>query len=182
MLYLLRHTQPDVTQETCYGHSDVGLHGNFYTDHLPSVLKKLDGIQPTIIYTSPLTRCKSLAHEVGKKLNNSNIITNELLIEMNFGQWELMKWKEIYEHPSSKRWFDNYLNEACPDGESFRDMERRAKAFIAMIKDTKGDIIAVTHAGFIRAMMAVTGISPRETVFDVTVSYGDLIEIKDISK
>lgn len=178
MLYLLRHTQPNVTQEICYGGSDVELHCNFHAEHLPMALSKLDSIEPATIYSSPLTRCRLLAEEVGRKMNNNNIVISDLLVEMNFGDWELMTWNDIYEEPSSERWFENYLSERCPNGESFLDMERRAERFLKMIDDTQGDVLAVTHAGFIRAMMVVVGTYPRERVFDVAVGYGDLIEIK----
>lgn len=182
MLYLLRHTKPNISKEICYGYSDIELHSDFYSEHLPNVLSKLsgiklDGIKPVSLYTSPLTRCKSLANEISKELNVTDIRTNDLLMEMNFGQWELMSWKDIYELPSSKKWFDNYLYEPCPDGEAFIDLERRAKAFLDTLNDVQEDIIAVTHAGFIRAMMVVAGISSREKVFDIAVEYGDLVEI-----
>lgn len=177
MIYLLRHTKPNISKEICYGYSDIELHCDFYLEHLPNVLSKLDGIKPVSIYTSPLTRCKSLANEIGKELNITEISTNDLLMEMNFGKWELMSWKDIYELPSSKKWFDNYLYESCPAGEAFIDLERRARAFLQTLNGVQEDIIAVTHAGFIRAMLVVTGISPREKVFDIAVEYGDLVEI-----
>ncbi len=177
MLYLLRHTQPAVEAGICYGSTDVELRGEFRTEDLPSVLAKFKGIEVDQIYTSPLQRCRLLACEVAKVLGVEHIVEDVRLQEMDFGEWELRSWDEIFELDGGKEWFDDYLNRATPWGESFVDVERRAAESLADL-DRDRDILIVSHAGFIRGVLTALSVVDRESAFDYKVEYGDLIVIE----
>ena len=177
MIYLLRHTRPDVEMDRCYGASDVGLHSDFSEIHLPEVLSRVEGFEPTIIYSSPLRRCRLLADEVRKHLSLESVVEDDRLREMNFGDWELQRWDDIFAQPEGRAWFDDFLNVRTPRGESFADLERRAESFFASIEGVSGDVIVVTHAGFVRATLSMLGIVERGTLFDYKVEYGELILI-----
>lgn len=171
MLYLLRHTQPAVESGICYGSTDVELREEFKEIDLVKVLAKVADIEVDRVYSSPLKRCRILAEAVGK----GDVIEDKLLQEMDFGEWELRSWDEIFELEGGKEWFDDYLNCRTPNGESFADVEGRAAEFLEKIE---GDnILIVSHAGAIRAILTTLKIVDRESAFDYKVEYGDLIAI-----
>ncbi len=98
-------------------------------------------------------------------------------MELNFGEWEMVHWNDIYLSAEGKAWFDDFLHTPTLGGESFDDMVERVRVFLDSIKDVDEDILIVTHSGVIRAAMVITGVCSAEDVFGVEINYGDLIEI-----
>ena len=191
MLYLLRHTKPDIQPNICYGWTDLDLDPLFKTEHLPAVLSKFENsrkqnlitegkkLEFQKIYSSPLQRCRILATEVAIAVGyQKEIIESDLLKEINFGDWEMKSWDEIYSYPQGKRWFDNYMNERTPNGESFMDLEERLRRFLAEIGDESknNDVLVVTHAGAIRAIMLILGRIKRTEIFETKLAYGELCQ------
>jgi broad specificity phosphatase PhoE len=77
-------------------------------------------------YASDLLR----ARETGETIAEARAIKCHLrptLREVNFGQWEGLRWKEIEQRHGAhaQRWLAEYPNLAAPDGESVDDFERR---------------------------------------------------------
>ena len=96
-------------------------------------------------------------------------------MEMNFGEWELKSWDEIYSSNEGKEWFDNFLNNKCPNGESFNDVVNRANKFIAKHSNLDKTLI-VTHAGFIRAYAVATNKIDINNPFSLQIEYGEIIQ------
>ena len=93
IIHLIRHTQPDVPSNTCYGQSDIGLLKEPLQTAVKNI-KKLVPIAPKdFIYCSPLKRCIQLARELTK--SPCRVVADHRLKEMNFGNWELKRWDEI---------------------------------------------------------------------------------------
>ncbi|MFI3248747.1 MAG: histidine phosphatase family protein [Rikenellaceae bacterium] len=176
-VYLQRHTKPQFEPQICYGVSDIPLHEDYRAIHLPALLGKLNDLAVSHIYTSPLKRCFILACDIKREFEILNITVDNRLMELNFGEWELVHWNDIYMSAEGKIWFDDFLYVSTPGGESFDDMVERVKKFTHMIKHKGEDVIVVTHSGVIRAFMVIAGIVSAEEVFGVEVNYGDLIEI-----
>lgn len=180
MIYLLRHTAPKIDPGVCYGESDVDLHEDFHEIHLPSVLKKVEELEFDKIYCSPKIRCRKLADAIAHNIGFDSISDDSRLKEMNFGDWELVKWSDIYNDPKSKIWFDNFLIQPTVNGESFLDIVERAKSFLMDIKEEaqRSNILVVSHSGFIRALIVVSAVINFDSAFDLVVDYGDIISLE----
>ncbi len=177
ILYLQRHTRPDIDPKICYGQSDIDLHTSYPETDLPKVIERLQGVKVHALYSSPLKRCHRLASDLQAAVGAKDIILDSRLMEMNFGHWELTPWDDIYATESGKEWFQNYLHHKTPNGEAFIDVVDRATSLLKDIR-LSDDILAVTHGGFIRAMLVATQQQPLDRVFEVEINYGDLIEIE----
>lgn len=171
-LYLVRHTRVEVAPGICYGQSDVPLADSFKTES-ESILAKLSEIQFEDIFCSPLSRCVELGH-----LFTPEVKRDDRLKELNFGEWEGLAWDTVFESDTGKKWFTNYLKESCPKGESYQDMLRRVKSFIADLPDTDGNILIITHAGVIRAFSVLVKKWSVKKAFDKPVDYGQITVIE----
>ncbi|MFI3264408.1 MAG: histidine phosphatase family protein [Rikenellaceae bacterium] len=179
-IYLQRHTQPDIDSNICYGVSDIALHADFESLHLPKVLQGVKELNFSKIYSSPLCRCLRLAKEIQKSKNIDSIIIDDRTVELNFGEWELAEWNEIYNSEKGKEWFADYLNCSTLQGESFADMLLRAESFLVDITKLNLDVLVVTHSGFMRAVMVAAGTIKLQEAFDVKINYGDILELENI--
>ncbi len=177
-IYLQRHTRPDIEQNICYGVSDIALHSEFLDKHLGEVLHRLEDIRVDRIYSSPLQRCNILANEIGMVMGISEVTIDNRTLELNFGDWELRTWDEIFESERGRAWFDDYVNLRTPNGEAFSDMVERAKSLLRELKLIGGDVMVVTHSGFMRAMMVSEGVVTAEEAFSLKVEYGELIVLE----
>lgn len=172
-LYLLRHTRVDVPAGLCYGQSDVAL-ASSYKEEKEQIVKKLEGITFARIFSSPLSRCRILAEAVA-----GNIIADTRLMELNFGEWEGQMWETISKTSQAARWFGNYIEEACPGGESYTQLLCRVASFIDDLKHLHDseNILIVTHGGVIRSFYSIlNGISSAKA-FDLKIDYGDIHQL-----
>ncbi len=179
-IYLQRHTRPDVEPNICYGVSDIELHAEFESTHLPEVINRLEGIKVTKIYSSPLKRCRRLADKIMKSMDLSDITDiaiDDRALELNFGDWELTSWDDIFKSSDGKMWFNDYINYRTPNGEAFADMLVRAESFWEEVKASDDNVMVVTHSGFMRAMMIAAGVISKEEAFSVKIEYGELVEL-----
>jgi alpha-ribazole phosphatase len=172
IVYLLRHTKPEIEAGICYGQSDIGLSKSF-SDEQSSIKDRLSTIAFDSIFSSPLKRCVQLAEALCS--DNMKIIIDNRLMEMNFGTWEMKNWQEISISSEAQNWFNDYINVKCPGGESFMDLQNRVKDFLNMLKGYskfKNPLI-ITHAGVIRAMYSITEMIPKES-FNLNIGFGEL--------
>lgn len=171
-LTLVRHTSVDVPKGICYGITDVPL-ASLFSEELKKVRQKLGYKKFDVVYSSPLTRCTSLAREI---ISDQPIQTDSRLMELDFGDWEMATWKSIYESEAGKEWFSNYVNVRCPGGESFIDLINRGKSFLNDLKSKNLRNAAIfTHAGIIRAMMCLLQDKTPEEAFSTPFEYGQII-------
>ncbi|MFI3281942.1 MAG: histidine phosphatase family protein [Rikenellaceae bacterium] len=178
-LFLQRHTQPDVDAGVCYGVSDVPLATDFEQHHLPQVMDRLRGVCVEKIYSSPLQRCNILARRIQESLNIKELTIDRRLMELNFGEWELTSWDDIFASDRGKEWFDDYLNCQPPKGEAFVEMIGRAESFLTEITSMKNStVLCVTHSGFMRAVLVASGRVTQQKAFDIKIEYGDLMKIQ----
>ncbi|WP_321346244.1 alpha-ribazole phosphatase [uncultured Draconibacterium sp.] len=151
-IYVIRHTSVDVKPGICYGQTDVDVAVSF-DEEQKSVSKELELLSFGAIWSSPLLRCKKLAESL---FPNEKIHFDPRLKELNFGDWEMLPWDEIYAQPDGKIWMDNYQTLATKNGESYPEMVERVSAFVQEIEKLNADNIAVVaHAGVIRILKSV---------------------------
>lgn len=103
--------------------------------------------------TTPLSRTRDTATALGV----TESVTEPDLSEQDFGVWQGMTWDAIAAaHPSTSALFwDDPAAAVPPGGESFESVARRVEAALLRHSRPAGDVVAVVHAGPIRAAVAV---------------------------
>ena len=169
-IYLIRHTQTDTPKGLCYGQSDVKLAADFFDD-ARDILKKL----PThdVLFSSPLSRCVRLAN-----LISADVILDNRLLEVNFGDWENVPFADI-ESEKLHHWTQNFVTLAPPNGESFSELCQRVECFWHDVIQLESErIFIVTHAGVIRALLAVILQLPPANAFQFRVDCGSVHKLR----
>lgn len=146
-IYAIRHTSVAVKPGICYGQSNVEPADSFQEEK-DQLVNNLSHLKFDKVYSSPLLRCKLLAEALFDK---QEIVYDERLKELNFGDWELQAWDDIYAQSEGEVWMNNYQTLPTKNGESYPEMEKRVQYFFEELKQKKGENIAiVTHAGVVR--------------------------------
>lgn len=172
-LYLIRHTTPAVAPGVCYGQSDVDV-AEVFLDEVQAIRAKIAAISPVASYSSPLSRCSRLASSL--KLGETQ--HDARLMELYFGDWEMQAWDNIpREHLD--RWSGAYTHLAPPGGETFTELHGRASEFLReqTTRYRGQDVVAVTHAGVIRALLADVLNLPLTEVFRFHLDYGSVTRL-----
>ncbi|MGE0200947.1 MAG: alpha-ribazole phosphatase [Candidatus Melainabacteria bacterium] len=182
---LIRHTTPSVGRGICYGQSDVALAASFEQEAYAlwrSLEAKTQGaVTPVRIVTSPLQRCRLLADFLKGKIPKSTLVFDDRLQELSFGDWEGHPWSEIEKHTYFAVWMNDFVNVACPGGESYCELASRAQECLQHWSNQPERTVLVTHAGVIRALLAYQlGISLEQS-FELPVNYGDVFHLTDSS-
>lgn len=171
MIYLIRHTKPNVKSGTCYGWSDLDVDISF-NNELETIKQKISNLNNFKFYSSPLMRCSKLA----KALANGNTIHyDERIKELNFGKWEGLEWDNIPEEEMNI-WGADYINNIVPEGESYSIMLERISDFWKNININEDSVI-VAHDGVIRAILYFLLEMKKENVFRINLEYGAVIKI-----
>jgi alpha-ribazole phosphatase len=165
----LRHPRPGVDPGICYGRLDLDIH----EDGHGQIERAVTLAPPArLLLASPALRCRKLAEAIARR-HDLEIRFDERLWEMNMGDWEGLPWSEIPRH-LSEPWLQDPFNLACPNGESFRQVQERVTQGLA---NHGAETIVVCHAGPIRAVqMAWTGLTFAEAFASVP-PYAEPIEI-----
>ncbi|GGZ31213.1 alpha-ribazole phosphatase [Echinicola pacifica] len=176
-VFLIRHTSPAIAKGICYGQTDIGLREDF--DEEAEAIHALIG-QPKgkyAIFSSPLRRCTLLAD----RLFPTVIWHSEpRLMELDFGAWEMEQWDAIPSGELSK-WMEDFVQVACPGGESYRDLYSRCVDFLSDLQSMSLDqVYIISHAGPIRAIHAYLTDTRLEDSFSLKVHYGEVIRMDSL--
>jgi alpha-ribazole phosphatase len=174
-IYLVRHTTPDIASGICYGQSDLDVTDTFEAEasEVQRKLKSHGRMVDAVFYSSPLQRCFKLANS----LSSAVIITDDRLMEMSFGDWEMQGWDDIDEK-ALRHWTDDFVNVACPGGESYQRFYDRVVNWIESVKlENHSKVVIVTHGGVIRSFLCYLGLTTLETSFEEKVEYGDVFKL-----
>lgn len=168
-LILVRHTKTVVPEDICYGQSDVLPSQEFQTE-LKEIEKKLKPINPDMVYSSPLIRCKVLALELGFK----SVKIDNRLMEYNFGDWELKLWNNITGEYAD-RWMNDFINTPAPKGESLIQMASRVESFLDCLTKTNfNTVLCFTHSGVIRVVNCLVNKKNLKEAFKLQVDFGGI--------
>lgn len=173
-LYLVRHTAVAVAPGLCYGRTEVPLAATFEAE-AASVRAALPTLLPGVVHTSPRERCRRLAQILAPSVPAPSIQVDARLAELDFGQWEGSLWNAL-PRAEVERWCAGFVEEGPPDGESFRGLAARATQFaVAVTAASDGaTVVAVTHAGVVRALLAWAQGVPLVDAFWIDVPYGSV--------
>lgn len=174
-LYLIRHTTPDIPKGTCYGQTDVDVMPSF-NDELLSVKQNLSDLTFTHYYSSPLKRCHKLALALA---GDNEICMDKRLMELNFGDWEMLSWDDISATHESNEWFADFVNIPCPGGESYNQMIVRIKSFLDDLRLLPEDsnVMIVTHGGCIRVFKSLINNDDPIESFGKLVGFGSVCKL-----
>ena len=172
-LTLIRHTSLQLGTGVCYGQSDVDVAESFVNETVITQTK-LANIVFDAVYTSPLQRCVKLA----EALNLGEPVLDYRLMELNFGDWELRAWDSI-PRDIFDAWGHDYANLAPPKGETFSQLQQRGLSFLEEIlaKHPNEHIVAISHGGMIRALLAHALNMPLKGLFRFTIDYGSVTQL-----
>lgn len=169
---LVRHTTPDIAKGICYGQADIKVATTF-EEEVSNILKKVPVNDPEVTYySSPLQRCKLLA----KKLS-ANVIFDNRLKELDFGDWELQKWNDI-DKKELDIWMNDFVKTPAKNGESYIDLHNRTTDFLTELTTKNHQkVVLVTHAGVMRSLWAYMNEIPLEKSFELKLNYGDTLTL-----
>lgn len=175
---LVRHTSLAIAPNICYGQTDVDVSANFEQERT-RLQQKLSTYQFDAVYTSPLQRCHKLALAITQ---NQAIQLDDRLKELHFGDWEMQAWDDIPQEVLDI-WVKDYANFSPPGGETFKDLHGRATSFVTEMRQHFHDkhVLAVTHGGLIRALIADVLQMPLKGLFRISIDHASVtqLEFKD---
>ncbi len=126
-----------------------------------SLLKKLGTLIPNncVWYVSPLKRAIQTSNALSKYVTYSKIISQNKLIEQNFGDWSGKKISDVWEilkKNKTKHNFSFISSEVSPpNGESFIEQTKRVGIWLENLNLLEGEsIVIIAHAGTIRSILS----------------------------
>ena len=136
----------------CYGSSDIPVAAADLTEGHALLAPQLAGAIASgyRLYSSPLRRCTALATLLG------DFTSDQRLVEMDFGDWEMRTWPEI-PRKEVDAWAADLLDYRPGGGETVREVGARVQAFL---DDLSHDTIVICHAGTMRLMAAIAAGEP----------------------
>ncbi len=174
-VHLVRHTSVVWDGSIiCYGNTDVAVRDTFEQE-ARETLKRLQGIQPDAVYTSPLSRAAVLCDFCGYP----DAERDDRLKEMNFGTWEGRPWSEIIINEETHVFFDRYIHNRTPEGESQCDQYERVREFI-LEKKAEGhkSILVFCHGGTINCVRVMAGEVQLNEAFATIPDFGSLTTLE----
>src|SRR2546422_7055374 len=161
-LYLVRHPQPSIAPDCCYGRTDLAV-PPLETARVAARLTA--ALPPALpIFSSPLQRCADLARTLADAIGSVVPACDARLMEMDFGVWEMCRWEAI-PRAEIDAWAADLARYRPGGGESVLQMAQRVSAFYGdLLQQRPSSAIVVCHAGTMRLLMARQrgGLSPLE--------------------
>lgn len=110
--------------------------------------ERLKETEIDLIFASPLSRAMETAQTVAKA-KNLEVIPDERLLEINFGDFEGVPGGSIEYQNAKREFFKRY-----PNGESYFDIAYRVYNFLFEIKEAYPDkrVLVVSHGGVCRIL------------------------------
>ncbi|MEA3174079.1 MAG: alpha-ribazole phosphatase [Gammaproteobacteria bacterium] len=175
-IYLIRHPRPTGIDGLCYGRLDVSVDQTTIAAAADSIVNQIpdDTLKTASIYCSPLSRCVALARRLAAP---NEPLASDDLIEMNFGQWQGLRWDAI---PRDQ--IDAWATEVwdyCPGGgESAQMVAIRWQRWVdALRQKRERGVIAVTHAGVIRVALARSGYEMGAPAVESHIPFGSVYRL-----
>jgi alpha-ribazole phosphatase len=164
-IWLVRHA-PVAVSGICYGQSDVAvtLDPVEAASRIATYWDRMELPAVREVWTSPWSRC----HEVARALADGWQLQQSVdarLSELNFGRWEGLSYDEIRACDGERfaRWVSSCDTLSPPEGETASDLMTRVGTWLEE-RENHGPLLAVTHAGVIRAARAITKAAPYAAV------------------
>jgi broad specificity phosphatase PhoE len=167
-MLIMRHPQTVANVERVLsGRSDVELSEEGYRQFRRAA-DALVVWKPDRIWTSPLSRCRSLGEAAAARLGIACEVCPEL-IEIEFGPVQGMTVAELKQLGYDFPWaHDESGKSIAPEGaESFEALFARARQLLDMLKEQEGRTACITHGGVLRALLREVFQTPLSTFWNV---------------
>ena len=170
---LVRHTSVDVPKGTCYGQTDVPVRETFEQE-AEETRSLLDQYMPfDQVFSSPLTRARKLAAYCGYP----DAVTDDRVMEMNMGEWEMQLYGEIKD-PHLQEWYDDFMHLPTTGGEGFPQLYQRVAAFLDELKSKDYHRVAIfAHGGVLISAGLYAGLFNEKSAWDHLVPFGGIQKI-----
>ena len=175
VIYVIRHSRPDIREDVCYGQSEVKL----LQWHFERTIKRLQSQvlinRNTTLYSSPSKRCVQLARALSKA--PCRIRVDHRLSELDFGDWEMKLWEDI-DDTELLGWGSDYVFNKIPGGESYHQLYERVCDFWQyLVRENPDEAVVCTHGGVIKAILTHILDMPVNNSFSFQLRYGDTFRI-----
>jgi len=180
-LVLIRHAE--LTEEArgrCYGRLDVELsdRGRAQSEQ---VAARLSEEPVAAVVSSPRRRACDTARAIAERHGLSVSVLEELR-ELDFGELEGHTFDEIASsHPDLyARWMRAPTSVRFPGGEGYADLHARVVDVVSRLRATYAGrlVVAVTHAGVVRAVLAEALGMPHDRIFHLAVDTASLTRLE----
>lgn len=175
---LIRHAETDMAGRFC-GHADPPLNAAGW-QQARQLMQALVATPPALIYASDLQRAWQTAEPIAQHCGVT-LVVRPGLREIGFGRWEGMVWDEIEAHypQEAERWLQQYPHGVICGAEAFDSFRLRVRSEMEFLlaQAAMQVVVAVTHAGFLRTVLAETCGWPEEDARAGSARYGSIIAI-----
>ncbi|CAG4886161.1 alpha-ribazole phosphatase [Paraburkholderia gardini] len=154
-LILIRHPAVAIDAGVCYGRSDVALADAPPASVAALEARRLELPAPDSVWSSPLTRCHSIAAPWAARWARE-VSVDPRLQEMDFGTWEQRRWDDI-DRALLDDWAADLHHARAHGGESVAQFSARVETWFDERQTEAGDacVHVVTHAGVIRVLTSL---------------------------
>ena len=172
---MVRHGETQSNLDRVFqGHLDTNLTDRGH-DQAHTVGKWLQDVRFDVVYSSDLARAYDTARAIAQYQQDSTIILDRKLREMNYGVLQgvpISDFATVLEpYGFATEWGSGAFSAkglAPPGGESLRQLRNRVARFVARLDADHSDnevrkVLVVTHGGFLRVMMTVLLELPAKT-------------------
>jgi broad specificity phosphatase PhoE len=183
-IYFVRHGETDWNLEgRLQGQRDIPLNdvGRVQAEEAGRRLQSLVPHPEDLAYvSSPMSRTRETMELLRKTigLHPESYRLDERLVELTFGEWEGMTWKEVRKKEpqlASLRERDKWNYVPPGGGESYAMLVDRVRP---VLDDLTRDTVLVAHGGVARAFLAVTcGVSTRDAA-SIDIWQGKILVIE----
>jgi len=173
-IILVRHTSVDVPRGTCYGQTDVPVRDTFEQEAEVTRQSLKQYLPFDKVFSSPLTRARKLADYCGYP----DAETDDRLMEMYMGKWEMQLYDEIQD-PHLQEWYNDYMHQPTTDGEAFPDLYDRVARFLDELKETGYQRVGIfAHGGVLISAGLYAGVYQWEDAWSNLSPFGGHMLIK----
>ena len=147
------------------GREEIGLNatGQFQAMALQQALAQ---VPLGRVYSSPILRARETA-EILTEARDLDIIDDERLVEVSYGDWVGKTFHEVREQPGYVPYFKRIETPVAPNGETLYQVRDRILEFFSQVKREAPEetVVAVSHADTIKCMLMALLEIPFENIW-----------------
>jgi broad specificity phosphatase PhoE len=183
-IYFIRHGETDWNvQGRLQGHLDIPINETGRAQAVAIAQHLRDHVhapEALAFHVSPLGRTRETVDIIRHRLGmpQAGYLIEPRLLELSFGKWEGMTWKEVRAHdPAAPKRVRRTWDYTPPGGgESYAMLAERLRPWASSLV---GDHIVVSHGGVARALMAMVSRVPQDGAIQEDIWQGRLLILRN---
>jgi alpha-ribazole phosphatase len=172
-IYLVRHPPPIDVDGLCHGRLEVAVDEPAIARSADSVVTQIsrETLASARVYCSPSSRCMGLARRLASPREPMVV---EDLVEMNFGDWQGIRWDAIAREKIDA-WTNDVWGYRPGGGESAKMVAMRWERWLYHVRQNdSSNVVAVTHAGVIRVALARSDPGNSSSWLEAHIPFGSV--------